>query len=43
MLFENNITYLVLKVLITVAGTIGMMTSTTDFRLVKKNLPVFSF
>lgn len=36
MLFENNITYLVLKVLITVAGTIGMMTSTTDFRLVKK-------
>lgn len=36
MLYENNIIYLVLKVLITVTGTIGMMTSTTDFRLIKK-------
>ncbi|MBP3477802.1 MAG: sensor histidine kinase [Lachnospiraceae bacterium] len=36
MLFEENIIFLVLKVLITFAGTIGMMISTTDFRFVKR-------
>lgn len=36
MLFENNIIFLVLKVLIIFAGTIGMMISTTDFRFTGK-------
>ncbi len=36
MLFEDDIVFLVLKVLITFTGTIGMMISTTDFRAVKR-------
>lgn len=36
MLFEDNITFLVLKVLITCAGTFGMMGSTVKYRFVKE-------
>lgn len=36
MLFEDNITFLILKVMITCAGTFGMMGSTTKFRSVKE-------
>ncbi len=36
MLFEDNIIFLIVKVLITFAGTIGMMISTTDFRFAKR-------
>lgn len=36
MLFEDNITFLILKVMITCAGTFGMMGSTTKFRFVKE-------
>lgn len=38
MLFENNISFLVLKVLISFLGTIAMMLSTTDFRFIKRKL-----
>ena len=36
MLFEDNIIFLILKVMITCAGTFGMMGSTTKFRYVKE-------
>lgn len=36
MLFEDNITFLVLKILITCAGTFGMMGSTVKYRFVKE-------
>ena len=36
MLFEESISFLILKVLITCAGTFGMMFSTTKLRFVKK-------
>ena len=36
MLFEENITFLLLKVLITCAGTFGMMGSTVKYRFVKE-------
>ena len=36
MLFEENISFLILKVLITCAGTFGMMGSTVKYRFVKK-------
>ena len=36
MLFEDNITFLILKVMITCAGTFCMMGSTTKFRHVKE-------
>ena len=36
MLFEENIAFLILKVLITCAGTFGMMRSTVKFRFVKE-------
>lgn len=36
MLFEDNLIFLVLKVLITFTGTIGMMISTTDLKSVKR-------
>ena len=36
MLFEDNLTFLVLKVLITFAGTIAMMASTTNFKIIQK-------
>ena len=36
MLFEDNISFLVLKVLITCAGTFGMMGSTVKYRFVKE-------
>ena len=36
MLFEENIAFLILKVLITCAGTFGMMGSTVKFRFVKE-------
>lgn len=36
MLFEDNITFLVLKVLIIFAGTIAMMVSTTSFKTIQK-------
>lgn len=36
MLFENNLTFLVLKVLIIFAGTIAMMVSTTTFKVIRK-------
>ena len=36
MLFEDNITFLILKVMITCAGTFGMMGSTTKFRYMKE-------
>ena len=36
MLFEENITFLILKVLITCAGTFGMMGSTVKYRFVKE-------
>lgn len=36
MLFEDNITFLLLKVMITFIGTLGMMGSTTKFRHVKE-------
>lgn len=36
MLFEDNITFLLLKVLITCAGTFGMMGSTVKYRFVKE-------
>ncbi len=38
MLFEDNTVFLLLKVLITCAGTFGMIISTTDFRFRKKKL-----
>ncbi len=38
MLFENNIIFLVLKVLVTFLGTIAMMLSTTDYSLAKRKL-----
>ncbi len=44
MLFENNITFLVLKVLITYIGTMGMAFSLADFRSVKKrNVCIINF
>ena len=36
MLFEDNIIFLILKVMITFTGTLGMMGSTTKFRYVKE-------
>ena len=36
MLFEENISFLILKVLITCAGTFGMMGSTVKYRFVKE-------
>ena len=36
MLFEDNLTFLVLKVLIIFAGTITMMVSTTSFKMIQK-------
>ena len=36
MLFEENIIFLILKVMITFTGTLGMMGSTTKFRYVKE-------
>ena len=36
MLFEDNLTFLVLKVLITFVGTIAMMVSTTSFKIIQK-------
>ena len=36
MLFEDNLTFLVLKVLIIFAGTIAMMVSTTSFKMIQK-------
>ena len=36
MLFEDNIIFLILKVMITFTGTLGMMGSTTKFRCVKE-------
>ena len=36
MLFEDNIIFLILKVMITCTGTFGMMGSTTKFRYVKE-------
>ena len=36
MLFEDNIIFLILKILITYAGTMAMMFSTTSFKFVRK-------
>ena len=36
MLFEENIIFLILRVMITFTGTLGMMGSTTKFRYVKE-------
>ena len=38
MLFEDNIIFLILKILITYAGTMAMMFSTTSFKFVRKKI-----
>lgn len=38
MLFEDNLTFLILKVLVTYMGTMAMMFSTTSFKIIRKKL-----
>ncbi|MGM9942268.1 MAG: hypothetical protein ACI32N_09820 [Bulleidia sp.] len=42
MLFENNLTFLVLKIMVTYAGTMAMMFSTTNLKVVRKKAVIIA-